>query len=67
MPEWIKLQAAVTLDGEFLVTDDGVVNVRCIYGEDCTQQGGLRAQHVVGLVLDGMARDPSSASAPYWH
>lgn len=63
--EWIEFEATVTLKGEYEVSD-GVVTVRCVFGEDSTGQGGLPPAHAAETLLSGMARNPASANVPYW-
>jgi len=63
--EWNECETQVTLKGEYEVSD-GLVTVRCIFGEKTTQLGGSAAPDVAALLLSEMARDPSSADVPYW-
>ena len=63
--EWFEFEREVTLNGEFEVSD-GMVRVRCVYGEKSSRIGGLPAGHVAEMLLSEMARDPSSADEPYW-
>lgn len=63
--EWTEFEATVTLKGEYEVSD-GVVTVRCVFGEKPTLLGGSPARQLAAHLLAEMARNPSSADVPYW-
>ena len=58
--EWTAFEATYTLKAEYEVSD-GMVTVRSVYGEKCTQVGGSSPERLAMFMLGEMARDPSSA------
>jgi hypothetical protein len=63
--EWTNFEEAINLKAECELSD-GMVRIRCVFGEKSAVIGGLDARWLARQLLSEMAGDPSSADVPYW-